>query len=162
MSMRIRKAGIDDCPEMMELIRELAAFEKEPDAVTVSLPEFEDAGFGRTPVWRAFVAETYFEPTNESKIVGMALYYYRYSTWKGKMLYLEDIVIRQSHRGQGIGSLLFRELIRVAEAEGLYGMAWQVLDWNETAISFYNKTKGVTFDSSWLNAGLALRQHPNF
>lgn len=132
---------------MMALIRELAEFEKEPEAVTVTLAEFSDAGFGVQPVWQAFVAE--WSPTGE--IVGMALYYIRYSTWKGKMLYLEDIIINREYRGQGIGRCLMDYLEEEARALKLKGLCWQVLDWNEPAISFYKKIPETQFSGEWIN-----------
>lgn len=148
-SVYIRKAERDDCSAMMDLIRELALFEKAPEEVTVSMEEFEDAGFGPKPVWEAFVAE------HRGKVVGMALFYIRYSTWKGRRLYLEDIVITESMRGKGIGKKLFDRLWEVVETRQYAGMVWQVLDWNEPAIRFYKKYP-TRFDSGWLNVS---REH---
>lgn len=154
MEVLIRKAMAEDCEAMMDLIRELAAFEQEPNAVTVSLSDFRDAGFGEHPVWKAFIAVSEAGIEKRSKIVGLALYYIRYSTWKGRMLYLEDIIVQQAFRGKGIGSLLFNQLLAVSKEENFAGLAWQVLDWNESAISFYKKTRGIELDNSWINARL--------
>lgn len=155
-SIAIREAKKKDVPEMMDLIKELALFEKEPEAVTVSLKDFEDAGFGDKPVWEAFVAETYDEVHQRYIICGIALYYIRYSTWKGKMMYLEDIVVNQNYRGKGIGSQLINQLLEAAKQKKLSGICWQVLAWNKSAISFYKKTKDVTFDNDWINVKIML------
>lgn len=148
--LKIRNAQQEDCPALLQLIHELAAYEKEPDAVTVSMKEFVDSGFGAQPVWGAFVAE------RDDKIVGMALYYIRYSTWKGRRLYLEDLIVTASERGAGIGKMLLDKTIDFAKAEGYSGMMWQVLDWNEPAINFYKKYK-ADFDSEWVNVSLNFR-----
>lgn len=134
---------------MMELVRELALYEKAPEQVTVSLEHFEACGFGPNPVWWAYVAEA------DGVIAGMALYYIRYSTWKGMRMYLEDIVVTDSHRGQGIGKLLFDQLLVEAREKKFSGMMWQVLEWNEPAINFYKKY-GANFDPEWLNANIEL------
>jgi len=147
----IRAAIRADCPQLMELIRELALFEKAPHEVTVSMDHFEEAGFGENPVYTAFVA------ARGDTVVGFALCYVRYSTWKGCRLYLEDLLITESERSQGIGSLLFDECIRETQRKGYDGMVWQVLDWNEPAISFYKKYK-ASFDDEWLNCGLSKTQ----
>lgn len=143
----IRPAQQEDCPAMLELIRELALFEKAPEQVTVSLSHFEESGFGKKPVWWAFVAE------DNDKIVGMALYYIRYSTWKGQRMYLEDIIITETHRGKGLGRLLMERLFVEAKEKGFNGMLWQVLDWNESAINFYKKYN-PHFDGEWLNVSV--------
>lgn len=134
---------------MMELVRELALYEKAPEQVTVTLEHFEESGFGPNPVWWAFVAE------EDGVIAGMALYYIRYSTWKGTRMYLEDIVVTDSHRGKGIGKLLFDRLIVEAQEKKFSGILWQVLDWNEPAINFYKKYN-ATFDPTWLNVSIEL------
>ena len=144
----IRKAVAADCVQLLELIKELALYERAPDEVTVSLEEFVDAGFGDNPVWEAFVAEV------DGRIVGMSLFYIRYSTWKGRRLYLEDIVVTEAMRGKGLGKLLFDETWKLCQIRGYSGMVWQVLDWNEPAINFYKKY-GATFDSGWLNVSIA-------
>jgi len=143
----IRKAGAADCPQMLELINELAQYEKAPDAVTVSMEEFVAAGFGDRPVWEAFVAEV------DDRIVGISLFYIRYSTWKGRRLYLEDIVVTESMRGKGIGKLLFEETWKLCRDRRYSGMVWQVLEWNEPALNFYKKY-GATFDAEWINASM--------
>ncbi|MDB5010533.1 MAG: acetyltransferase family protein, partial [Mucilaginibacter sp.] len=123
----IRVAVKEDCLRLLELINELALYEKAPHEVTVTLQEFEDAGFGKKPVWKAFVAE------NQGIIIGLALYYVRYSTWKGCRLYLEDLIVTEEFRGKGIGKSLFDRVIAEAKQLGYNGMVWQVLDWNDPA-----------------------------
>ena len=147
MEIIIRKAVRKDCARMMELIQELATYEKAPDEVTVSLSHFEESGFGANPVWWAFVAEA------QGVVIGMALYYIRYSTWKGQRMYLEDILVTEDMRGQKIGSLLMDALIVEAKEKGFNGMNWQVLDWNEPAINFYKKYN-ANFDPEWVNCSI--------
>lgn len=147
--MNIRPAVKEDCPALLELIRGLALFERDPEAVTVTLEEMEQAGFGPHPIWWAYVAE------EDGNVVAFALYYLRYSTWKGTRLYLEDIYVDEAFRGRGIGHLLMEQLIAVAKEKGYSGMMWQVLDWNESAIRFYERY-GATFDGEWLNVHLEL------
>ena len=148
MKINIRKAVKDDCQSMMQLIKELAVYEKAPEEVTVSFDHFVESGFGERPVWWAFVAEV------DEKVVGFALYYIRYSTWKGQRLYLEDILVNEPFRGKGIGKLLFDRLLKEVEEKKFSGMVWQVLDWNEPAINFYKKYAGVSFDNEWVNCSL--------
>jgi GNAT superfamily N-acetyltransferase len=128
----------------MELIRELAEYEKAPGEVTVSLSHFEESGFGEHPVWWAFVAEI------DRSVVAFALYYIRYSTWKGQRMYLEDILVTRAMRRQGLGSLLFERLIDEAREKKLNGIVWQALEWNEPAFRFYRKYP-VVFDHEWVN-----------
>ena len=149
--MKIRIAKKEDCPRLMELVNELALYEKAPEEVTVTLQEFEDAGFGDKPVWKAFVAEA------DGVIVGFAVYYIRYSTWKGNRMYLEDLIVTESMRGKKVGKLLFDRLIIEAKELGFNGMTWQVLDWNEPAINFYNKYE-ANIEAGWLNASLSKEQ----
>lgn len=151
MDIQLRLAVKEDCPRLMELINELAVLEKLPEEVTVSMEEFLDAGFGKTPVWSAFVAE------NGTGIVGLALYYTRYSTWKGCRLYLEDFIVTESERGKGIGRLLFERVMQEAKDKNYKGMSWQVLDWNSPAIDFYN-SYGAQIESGWLNASFSTEQ----
>jgi GNAT superfamily N-acetyltransferase len=151
----IRAATIEDCPRMMELVHELALFEKAPEQVTVTLQEFEDAGFGPKPVWKAFVAEV------DGRILGFAIYYVRYSTWKGCRLYLEDLVVTEESRGMGLGKLLFARLFEEVKEQGFSGMVWQVLDWNEPAINFYKKYN-AEFDAGWINVSLSKEQLERF
>lgn len=148
MSINIRVAKKEDCNRLLELINELAVYEKAPEEVTVTLPEFIDAGFGNTPVWKAFVAEE-----NEI-IIGFALFYTRYSTWKGRRLYLEDFIVTEDCRGKGVGKILFEKVIEEAKNGDYNGMTWQVLDWNEPALNFYNKYK-AHIESGWLNASFS-------
>ena len=147
----LRIAKKEDCPRLLELVHELALFEKAPEEVTVTLQEFEDAGFGNKPVWKAFVAEA------DGFITGFALYYVRFSTWKGCRMYLEDLIITENWRGKGIGKLLFDKLINEAKELGFNGMTWQVLDWNEPAIKFYNKYE-AKIEAGWLNASISKEQ----
>ena len=143
----IRRAVKEDCPRLLELIYELAVFEKAPEAVSVTLTHFEESGFGENPVYRAFVAEA------DGVIEGFALYYIRYSTWKGQRMYLEDILITEKMRGKGLGTLLFDRLIEEGKEKKFSGMVWQVLDWNEPAINFYKKYN-AEFDAEWLNCSI--------
>jgi len=143
----VRRATKDDCPRLLELVQELATYEKAPDEVTVTLDHFAESGFGKQPVWWAFVAEL------DGRIVGFALYYIRYSTWKGQAMYLEDILITNEMRGKGIGKLLFDRLIEEAKEKKFNRIIWQVLDWNEPAINFYKKYK-ADFDGSWVNCSI--------
>ena len=151
MNINIRKAVKEDCTKILELINELALYEKAPEEVTVTLEHFVESGFGNNPVWWAFVA-TSPNPSKggEQEILGFALYYIRYSTWKGQRMYLEDILVTENARGKGIGKLLMDQLIVEAKEKNLSGIVWQVLEWNEPAINFYKKFN-ATFDPEWLN-----------
>ncbi|MVN93116.1 GNAT family N-acetyltransferase [Mucilaginibacter aquatilis] len=155
MKAHLRVAQKQDCPRLLELIRELAVYERAPQEVTVTLQQFEEAGFGVKPVWKAFVVEV-----NEF-IVGFALYYVRYSTWKGSRLYLEDLIVTEIMRGKGIGKMLFNRMIQEARELGFRGMTWQVLDWNEPAIKFYKKYE-AGLEAGWLNASLSTEQILNY
>ncbi|MCW3114270.1 MAG: family N-acetyltransferase [Segetibacter sp.] len=143
----IRRAVKEDCARILELVHELAVFEKAPDEVTVSLQHFEESGFGKAPVWWAFVAEA------NGVVQAFALYYIRYSTWKGQRMYLEDLLVTEELRGKGIGSLLFDELIKEAKEKRFNGIVWQVLEWNEPAIKFYRKLN-ASFDAEWVNCSV--------
>lgn len=149
MAKKIRAAVREDCPQMMALIKELALFERAPEEVTVDFKHFEQSGFGPRPVWWAQV----IEDTEQGKLIGLALYYIRYSTWKGQRMYLEDLIISESYRGQGLGKQLFDALIDIARQEGFSGMVWQALDWNTPALEFYKKY-GAQLDSGWVNCSL--------
>ncbi len=144
MNIIIRRAEKKDCPRLLELIQELADYEKAPHEVTVSLEHFEESGFGANPVWWAFVADI-----NE-EVEGFALYYIRYSTWKGQCIYLEDLLVTEKMRGKGLGKLLFEKVIEETKARNFKRMVWQVLDWNEPAINFYKKYN-ATLDPEWMN-----------
>lgn len=146
-TIQIRRAQKEDCSRIMELVQELATYEKAPEQVTVSLEHFTESGFGKNPVWWAFVAE------ENDRILGFALYYIRYSTWKGQRMYLEDILVTEEARGRGIGKLLMDRLILEAKEKGFSGMMWQVLEWNEPAIHFYKKYK-AHLDPEWINCTL--------
>ncbi len=148
----IRRAVISDCPSILTLIKELAVFEKAPNEVSVTLAEMQSAGFGENPVWWAFVHEN-----EHNQIDAFALYYIRYSTWKGSRMYLEDILVTENARGKGIGTLLMNQLIEEAKTKELKGIVWQVLDWNEKAIQFYEKYAS-SFDSEWINCSLTTEQ----
>jgi GNAT superfamily N-acetyltransferase len=148
MDITIRKAVEADCDRMMELIQELAVYEKEPEAVTVSKEHFEQSGFGPNPVWWAFVAEM------DGQVQGFALYYIRYSTWKGQRMYLEDLLVTEALRGRGAGKMLVDRLLEECKTKGYSGLVWQVLEWNEPAINFYKKFSGVKFDKEWVNCSI--------
>jgi L-amino acid N-acyltransferase YncA len=158
--MLIRKATKEDCPAIMELVQELAEYEKEPNAVMVTMEHFIESGFGEKPVWEAFVAEV-GTPSSRSvegsgEVIGFALYYIRYSTWKGQRMYLEDLLVTDAMRGKGVGKLLFDKLIEECKKKKYSGLVWQVLDWNEPAINFYKKYEGVKFDGEWVNCSIEI------
>lgn len=157
MSINIRRAEKKDCFQLLGLVKELAVYEKAPNEVTVTLQHFEESGFGQQPVWWAFVAEDSDKQYQESEslIVGFALYYIRYSTWKGQRMYLEDIIVTDEYRGRGIGQLLMDALIDEAKQKQFHGIVWQVLDWNEPAINFYKKYN-ANFDPEWINVSIAI------
>jgi GNAT superfamily N-acetyltransferase len=133
----------------MELVQELADYEKAPDEVTVDFDHFVESGFGPHPVWWAYVAEV------DGRIEGFALYYIRYSTWKGQRLYLEDLIVTQAMRGKGLGKMLFEKLLEETREKKFSGMVWQVLDWNEPAINFYKKY-GAKLDGEWVNCSIEI------
>ena len=132
--MNIRKGTKADMQAVLDLIRELAVFEKEPDAVVVTVADLERDGFGENPLFYTFVAEV------DGEIVGMALYYYRYSTWKGRTIHLEDLIIKEKMRGTGLGSALYTKIIEQGKADNVRRIEWNVLDWNTPAVEFYKKS----------------------
>ena len=150
MSVITRRATAADCPRLLELIQELAEYEKAPLEVTVSLQHFTESGFGTHPIWWAFVAE------EEQVIHGFALYYIRYSTWKGQCLYLEDILVTEKMRGKGIGAQLFERILEEAKERKLVRVVWQVLEWNEPAIQFYKKYN-ASLDPEWINGAIEIK-----
>lgn len=147
MSIVIREGIKEDVPVMFELIKELALYENAPEQVTNTVEQMYIDGFGENPIFGSIVAEF------EGKVVGLSLYYYRYSTWKGKRLYLEDLIVSEKMRGKGLGEQLLEATIKKAKDTACTGVMWQVLDWNEPAINFYKKF-GVRFDAEWLNVHL--------
>ena len=132
--MIIRKATKNDMPSVLELIQELATFEKEPDAVVVTVDDLVRDGFSENPLFQCFVAEV------DNEIIGMALFYYRFSTWKGKTIHLEDLIVKENKRGTGAGFALYKEIIKQGKAENVRRIEWNVLDWNTPAIDFYEKS----------------------
>jgi len=150
-AVEIRVGVKKDVPRVLELVKELAEFEKAPHEVINTVELMEQDGFGPNPIFGLFVAEV------DGQIVGISLYYWRYSTWKGKRLYLEDIVVTESMRGAGIGKQLFDRTMQHALDENCSGMMWQVLDWNEPAINFYKKY-GSKIDGEWMNCTLEKHQ----
>lgn len=138
--MKIRKGIKEDMPGVLSLIKELAVFEKEPDAVLITEEDLVRDGFGSNPLFHVFVAEV------EDKIVGIALYYYRYSTWKGKTIHLEDLIVKDNMRGTGLGYALYSEIIKQGKKDGVRRIEWNVLDWNTTAIDFYENSGAKVLD----------------
>jgi GNAT superfamily N-acetyltransferase len=132
--MTIRKGNPEDMEAVLGLIQELAAFEKEPDAVLITVDDLTRDGFGEVPLFQVFVAEV------DSEIVGIALYYYRYSTWKGRTIHLEDLVVKDKMRGTGVGYALYSEIIKQGKKDKVRRIEWNVLDWNTPAIEFYEKS----------------------
>ncbi|KPM32274.1 GCN5-related N-acetyltransferase [Croceitalea dokdonensis DOKDO 023] len=142
MNYTIRNAQKSDAVHMLALIQELADFEKEPNAVQVTLEELTEAGFGERPCYHCFVAEV------NQQVVGMALVYPRYSTWKGPVLHLEDLIVTKAMRGTGIGSALLKKVVTYGKEQGVRRIGWEVLDWNEPAIAFY-ESKGANVMRDW-------------
>jgi GNAT superfamily N-acetyltransferase len=136
----IRKATEKDMPFVLELIQELATFEKEPDAVVVTVADLVRDGFSEHPLFHCYVAE------KENTIIGMALFYYRYSTWKGKTIHLEDLIVKADQRGTGAGFALYKEIIKQGKKDKVRRIEWNVLDWNTPAIDFYEKSGAKVLD----------------
>ena len=144
--MIIRKGNQEDMNAVLELIQELATFENEPEAVVVTVNDLIHDGFGTNPLFHVLVAEVEDESTNDKQIVGIALYYYRYSTWKGKTIHLEDLVVKESMRGTGLGSALYSAIIKQGKIDGVRRIEWNVLDWNTPAITFYENSGAKVLD----------------
>ena len=149
--MSVRKGIKSDLPSVLKLIEELAEYEKAAHEVDNSIESMEADGFGPDPIFQFFVAE------NQGQIVGTAIYYFRYSTWKGRCLYLEDLVVNENQRGSGFGKMLFDKVVLEAKATECNVMTWQVLDWNEPAIKFY-KRLNAHLDEEWINCKLTADQ----
>lgn len=151
MTITIRPGTQDDLSQALALIQELAEFEREPEAVEATVESMQRDGFGSHPVFEFFVAE------DQDKVVGLALYFYSYSTWKGKCIYLEDLIVTQSYRGQGIGRRLLDRIVEKAKEENAKRVVWQVLDWNTPAIEFY-KSLDAALLSEWITCRLTEEQ----
>lgn len=148
-NINVRKATITDVPAMFKLIQELALFEKAPDEVSNTIERMNEDGFSLNKIYDAFVLEA------EGEVVGTAITYFRYSTWKGKSLYLEDLIITEKHRRLGLGSLLFNQCIDFGKSQNCSQMNWQVLDWNTPAVDFYKKYN-ASLDGEWINGTIPL------
>jgi len=155
MNISLRKANETDLPAVLDLIKELATYERAPKEVTITLHDLKKDGFGEHPIFEIILAE------NEKEILGMAFYFYSYSTWKGKCIYLEDIIVKEAHRGNKIGKLLFEAVIMKCKESGAKRMQWQVLDWNTPAINFYNKYN-ASLDPTWITGRLTEDQINTF
>jgi GNAT superfamily N-acetyltransferase len=151
MNITTRKATRQDIPDILSLIKELAVYEKAPNEVTITPADLEEDGFGKRPLYEAILAE------HDGKVVGMAFYFISYSTWKGRCLFLEDIIVKQVYRNKGIGTILFNKVIEKAREIGAKRLQWQVLEWNQPAIEFYKKYK-ANIDPEWLNCKLTEEQ----
>jgi len=151
MNITIRKGTQQDIPQTLGLVKELALYEKAPNEVEVTIAEMTEWGFGADKLFDFFVAE------ENNIIIGIALYYYKYSTWKGKCLFLEDIIVTEQHRQKGIGKILFNEVVKIAKQTKVRRMEWQVLEWNTPAIKFYEGYNAV-LDGEWINCKLTNHQ----
>ena len=151
----VRKATAADMPAALMLIHELADFEKAPDAVTNTVVAMVEDGFGSNPIFGCYVAEI------ENRVVGIAIYYVKYSTWNGKGLYLDDLIVTEEHRGKGIGKKLFDVYMQEAKCIGANMLHWQVLDWNSRAIKFYERL-GASIDATWLDCKMTKEQIENY
>lgn len=151
MNITIREGLETDLPQAFALIQELAEFERAPQEVTNTLEMMREDGFGANPIFKFFVAET------EEGIIGIAVYYTAYSTWKGKTIYLEDLVVTEKYRRAGVGKKLFNAVAKKAEEMGAKRFAWQVLDWNEPAINFYRNVK-ANLDGEWINCRMTEKE----
>ncbi len=153
--LKIRKGIKNDLPYILELIKELAEYENSLNEVEITLKELEKDGFGKHPYYSFVVA------TENDKVIGMAFYFIRYSTWKGKVLFLEDFIVKKEYRGKGVGAKLFEYTIKIGKDLNVKGMHWQILDWNEPAILFYKKYS-ATISKEWLNGKLTKKQILDF
>ena len=151
MNITTRKVTRQDIPDILSLIKELATYERALNEVTITPFELEEDGFGNRPLFEAILAEL------DGKVVGMAFYFISYSTWKGRCLFLEDIIIKVEYRKKGIGTILFDQVIEKAKEIGAKRLQWQVLEWNTPAIEFYKKYK-ANIDPEWLNCKLSEEQ----
>lgn len=156
MEFKLRKAEKKDIPQILELIKELAEYERAPDEVTITEQQLEQDGFSENPVFKVILAETAHET------LGMAFYFFSYSTWKGLCVYLEDIIVKNQYRGNGIGEILFKEVIKIAKEKKAKRLQWQVLNWNEPAINFYRKKLDAVLDDTWVNCKLTEQQIIDF
>ncbi len=147
----IREGRQEDIKGALNLVKELAKYENAPDEVEVTVEEMSAWGFGKEKIFDFFVAE------QNSAIVGLALYYFKYSTWKGKCMFLEDIIVTEEMRGKGIGKLLFDKIVQIAKVQKVRRLEWQVLNWNEPAIRFYKKYNAI-LDDEWINCKLTNHQ----
>lgn len=155
MNYKIRESKKQDMPQVLSLIKELATFEREPEAVEVTVEEIEREGFGEQPLFKCFVAEV------DNEIVGMALMYFRFSTWKGRTIHLEDLIVKEKMRGSGLGSALYKEVISYAKSQNVKRVEWVVLDWNEGAIKFYERS-GANVLNDWRTVHMDERGITNF
>ena len=143
----IRKGKEEDLPQVLGLIKELAEYEKMPEEVDNTIETMLEDGFGKTPIFGFEVAE------KAGKVIGCAIYYLKYSTWKGRKFYLEDLIVTEAERGNKVGKALFDRCLELAKEAGAYSMLWQVIDWNEPAINFYKKYN-TEFTSVWIDCSL--------
>lgn len=155
MDIKIRKGEKRDLPSVLALIQELAEYEKAPQEVVTTVESMEKDAFGEFPFFRFFVAEV------EGKVIGIAVYFFSYSTWKGRAMYLDDLVVTESMRRFGVGSKLFEALVEEARKIGANRLSWQVLEWNQPAIEFYEKIE-AHLDDEWINCKLTKDQINHF
>ena len=140
MGLNIRLAQREDCADILKLIKELAVFERAPKEVILTEADLERDGFSEIPLFQCLVALV------DGVIVGIALFYWRYSTWKGPTLHLEDLIVNESYTSKGIGSELYKEFVRYAYHQNVQRIEWAVLDWNKKAIDFYRKSGAEVLD----------------
>jgi GNAT superfamily N-acetyltransferase len=155
MKISIRKGEKKDIPQVLDLVKELALYERAPQEVITTVEQMEQDGFGENAVYRFLVAEA------EEKIIGIALYYTAYSTWKGRYIYLDDLIVTETHRRTGAGKLLFDALAKEAKREGANQLRWHVLEWNTPAINFYKKYN-ANLDPEWITGKLEKKQIDNY